>query len=58
MGVWEGKLDALVVGGGMISLEVILPTLFQERRRGKIGKVSVAARRTKTTGTVRETFQL
>ena len=56
MGVWEGKLDALVVGGGVISLEVILPTLFQERRRGEIGKVSVAARRTKTTEIVRETF--
>ena len=56
MGVWKGKLDALLVGGGVISLEAILPTLFQERRKGRIGKISVSARRTKTTGAVRETF--
>jgi D-galacturonate reductase len=40
---WDGKLSALLVGGGMISQEVILPTLFQEQRRGKIGPISVSA---------------
>lgn len=41
---WDGALPALVVGGGMISREVILPTLFQEQRAGRIGPVSVASR--------------
>ncbi|MCK4283888.1 MAG: Gfo/Idh/MocA family oxidoreductase [Candidatus Brocadiae bacterium] len=41
--VWDGKLDVLVIGGGMISQEVILPTVFQERRRGKIGRVLISS---------------
>ncbi len=40
---WDGKLDVLVIGGGMISQEVVLPTVFQERRRGKIGRVLVSS---------------
>jgi predicted dehydrogenase len=40
---WDGKLDVLVIGGGMISQEVILPTVFQERRRGKVGRVLVSS---------------
>lgn len=38
-------MPVLVVGGGMISAEVVLPTLFQEQSRGLIGKISVATRR-------------
>ncbi len=41
--VWDGKLDVLVIGGGMISQEVILPTVFQERRRGRIGRVLISS---------------
>ncbi len=41
--VWDGKLDVLVIGGGMISQEVILPTVFQDRRRGKIGRVLISS---------------
>lgn len=42
----DGKrMPVLVVGGGMISAEVILPTLFQEQARGHIGQVAVATRR-------------
>ena len=29
MSNWGGRLPVLVVGGGMISEEVILPTVFQ-----------------------------
>ena len=29
---FESKIDVLVVGGGMISREVILPTVFQEQK--------------------------
>ncbi len=43
MNNWDGKLDVVLVGGGMISIEVILPTLFQERREGRIGKISICS---------------
>ena len=43
MSNWDGKLDVVLVGGGMISKEVILPTLFQERREGRIGNISVCS---------------
>ena len=49
-------LSVLVVGGGMISEEVILPTIFQERRRGKIDQVMVASRRLRTISHLREVF--
>jgi D-galacturonate reductase len=50
------KLNVLVVGGGMISEEVILPTVFQERRREKVGHVTVASRRPRTIEHLREVF--
>ena len=43
MSNWDGRLPVLVVGGGMISEEVILPTVFQERRLAKLGPISVSA---------------
>ncbi|MFH0963400.1 MAG: Gfo/Idh/MocA family oxidoreductase [Planctomycetota bacterium] len=49
-------LNILVVGGGMISREVILPTLFQERRRGTVAQVAVAARTGKTIRSLRRAF--
>ncbi len=50
------KLNVLLVGGGMISQEVILPTLFQQRKLGKIGKIIVASRRAKTIKRIEEIF--
>jgi len=50
------RLRALVVGGGMITQEVILPTLFQERRRGRIGEVLLASRRAATVRACQEMF--
>jgi len=41
---WDRRLKVLLIGGGMISQEVVLPTLFQERRRGIVGDISVATR--------------
>ena len=49
-------LPVLVVGGGMITREVILPTLFQERRRGKVGDISVVSRRARTIAHLRDLF--
>lgn len=37
------KMDVLVVGGGMISREVILPTVFQEQRSGNVGNISISS---------------
>ena len=40
---FEGKVDVLVVGGGMISREVILPTIFQEQKYGRVGNISISS---------------
>jgi len=40
---WDKRLNVLVIGGGMISQEVVLPTLFQDRRRGIVGNIAVSA---------------
>lgn len=40
---WDGKVDVCLIGGGMISEEVVLPTVLQERLRGKVNKVSVCS---------------
>ncbi|MBO3803696.1 MAG: Gfo/Idh/MocA family oxidoreductase, partial [Candidatus Brockarchaeota archaeon] len=50
-------MPVLLVGGGMISREVILPTLFQERRRGKVGDIAVASRRPETILELRKIFE-
>lgn len=49
-------VNVLVVGGGMISAEVILPTVFQARRTGLAGEVSVASRRARTVADLRKLF--
>jgi D-galacturonate reductase len=43
MSKFDGKIDVLVVGGGMISREVVLPTVFQEKRQGRVGNVSISS---------------
>lgn len=40
---WDGKVDVLIIGGGMICEDMVLPTVFQERRRGTVGKVQVVS---------------
>ncbi|UCH35745.1 MAG: Gfo/Idh/MocA family oxidoreductase, partial [Armatimonadota bacterium] len=50
------QLPVLVVGGGMISEEVVLPTLFQERRRHRAGDIAVASRRAATILRLRDVF--
>jgi len=52
----SSRLPVLLVGGGMISQDVILPTLFQERRRGNVGEIYVASRRSDTIIALRERF--
>lgn len=40
--------DVAVIGGGMITHDQLLPSLYQLRRLGRIGKISVCARNTAT----------
>ncbi len=54
---WDGKIPVLVVGGGMISEEVILPMVFQEQKRGRVGNVSIATRRPSTIKHLRNIFE-
>lgn len=49
-------LNVAVVGGGMITAEVILPTVFQARREGWIGDVILASRRAQTVHELRKQF--
>jgi len=56
MAEWDGRLPAVVIGGGMITQEVVLPTLFQERRRGRIGEIALASRRAATVRLCQEMF--
>ncbi len=51
-----GLLPLLVVGGGMITEEVILPTLLQEQKRGRVGEIAVASRRAATITRLRQAF--
>jgi len=53
---FDGKLNVLCIGGGMISQEMILPTIFQERKKGKVGWVGVSALTSDITQQVRNLF--
>jgi len=53
---WNGKVPVLVVGGGMITQEVILPTVFQEQKLGKVGRITVVSRRPETIAQIRRLF--
>jgi D-galacturonate reductase len=54
---WDGKVPVLVVGGGMISEEVVIPTVLQEQKRGRVGAVSIASRRSATIKHLKEFFK-
>jgi D-galacturonate reductase len=42
------KLDAVIIGGGMITHDQLLPSLYQLRRLGRIGQIQVCARNATT----------
>ncbi|NPV08728.1 MAG: Gfo/Idh/MocA family oxidoreductase [Anaerolineae bacterium] len=56
MGQTDAKLNVLLIGGGMISEEVVLPTVFQEQREGRVANVLVASRRAATIQHLRQVF--
>jgi trimethylamine--corrinoid protein Co-methyltransferase len=39
------RVPVLIVGAGMITQEVVFPTVWQEQRRGRVGEIRVASRR-------------
>jgi len=39
----SGRLTTLVVGGGMITADLILPSLYHLQRRGAVGEITVCA---------------
>ncbi len=41
--MFNEKIDVLVVGGGMISKEVVLPTVYREQKYGRVGKISISS---------------
>jgi len=56
MSNWDGRLPVLLVGGGMISEEVVMPTIFQERRLGKLGPIAISALDAKRLAHLKEAF--
>ncbi|MCX7704886.1 MAG: Gfo/Idh/MocA family oxidoreductase, partial [bacterium] len=50
------KLNTLVIGGGMITKQVILPVLIQEKKKGKISSIALASRRRETIEQLKEIF--
>jgi len=52
----EHKVDVLVIGGGMICEEAVLPTIFQQRRLGNVGKVTVVSLNSGIIRRLREVF--
>jgi predicted dehydrogenase len=40
---FDGKVNVLVIGGGMICEEATLPAIFQQRRKGRVGKVTIVS---------------
>ncbi|MBE9565149.1 MAG: Gfo/Idh/MocA family oxidoreductase [Proteobacteria bacterium] len=40
---WDKKMNVLLIGGGMISQEVVIPALLQERLRGVVGDLHISA---------------
>lgn len=42
------KLHVTVIGGGMIVADQILPSLYQLKRHGKVGNITICARRKET----------
>ena len=52
----EHKVDVLVIGGGMICEEAVLPTVFQERRLGNVSKVTVVSLNSGIIARLREVF--
>jgi D-galacturonate reductase len=50
------KLSALIVGGGMITEQVVLPTLLQQQRHGVIDEITLVSRRAATIKRLQEVF--
>ena len=40
---FDGKVNILVIGGGMICEEATLPAIFQQRKMGNVGKITVVS---------------
>ena len=52
----EHKVDVLVIGGGMNCEEAVLPAVFQQRRLGNVGQVSVVSLNSGIISRLREAF--
>src|SRR4051794_31698665 len=46
------KPEILIVGGGMITCDQLLPSLYQMQRQGRVGEISVCAQRRRTVETL------
>ncbi|MDQ6666118.1 MAG: hypothetical protein M3Z23_17190, partial [Acidobacteriota bacterium] len=43
-----GKPEITIIGGGMITLDQLLPSVYQMQRQGRVGEIRVCASRGKT----------
>ena len=47
-------IDVTIVGGGMITHDLILPSIYQLQRTGVVGKISICALNTPPLKTLKE----
>ena len=52
----DHQVDVLVIGGGMICEEAVLPTIFQQKRRGNVEKVTVVSLNSRIIARLRSVF--
>ena len=57
-----GKIDVLIIGGGMITHDLLLPSIYHLQRMGRVGKITISAlnsaplRTLAESGMIREAF--
>jgi len=52
------SLEVLIVGGGMITNDLLLPAVYQLQRNGVVGQIRVCARHSRTLKALRENSEL
>jgi predicted dehydrogenase len=53
---FDGKVNVLVIGGGMICEEATLPAIFQQKRKGLVGKITVVSLNAAIIARLRQVF--
>ncbi|NLX58189.1 MAG: Gfo/Idh/MocA family oxidoreductase [Phycisphaerae bacterium] len=53
---FDGKVNILVIGGGMICEEATLPAIFQQRKQGNVGSITIVSLNSAIIARLRKVF--